>query len=272
MPIISTPFTRVSIDLIGPLSVSGCGHRWVLTLVDWTTRYPEAIALKGIETKEVAEALVSIFSRVGIPNELLTDKGTQFTSDLMSKIARLLSVEQLFMTPYHAMCNRKVERFNGTLKTMMKKMAAEKPKDWDRYIPTLLFAYREVPLESLGFSSFEMIYVRTVRGPMCILRELWTGEGQQEEQEELKTTYQYALEIRERPEDTCALAHAELKKTQVKQKKWYNNKARPKLLKLGDKALLLLSTEQNKLLMQWKGPYKVIKKSLREWLPAWYWW
>ena len=66
MPIISTPFTRVSVYLIGPLSVSGRGHRCVLTLVDWATRYPEAIALKGIETKEVAEALVSIFSRVGI--------------------------------------------------------------------------------------------------------------------------------------------------------------------------------------------------------------
>ena len=76
MPIISTPFTRVSIDLIGPFSVSGRGRRWVLTLVDWATRYPEAIALKGIETNEVAEALVSIFSQVEILNELLTDKGT----------------------------------------------------------------------------------------------------------------------------------------------------------------------------------------------------
>ena len=131
----------------------------------------------------------------------------------------------------------------------MKKMAAEKPKDWERYIPALLFAYREIPQESLGFSPFEMIYGLTVRGPMCILRELWTGEGQQEEQEELKTTYQYVLELRERLEDTCALAHAELKKAQVKQKKWYDKKARPKLLKPGDKALLLLPTEKNKLLM-----------------------
>ena len=95
---------------------------------------------------------------------------------------------------------------------------------------------------------------------MCILRELWTGEGQQEEQEKLKTTYQYVLELRERLEDTCTLAHAELKKAQVKQKKWYDKKTRPKLLKPGDKALLQLPTEKNKLLMQWKGPYKVIKK------------
>ena len=112
MPIISTPFTRVSIDLIGPSSVSGRGHRWVLTLVDWATRYPEAIALNGIETKEVAEALVSIFSRVEIPIELLTYKGTQFTSNLMSEIARLLSVEQLFTTPYHAMWPHATDKWN----------------------------------------------------------------------------------------------------------------------------------------------------------------
>ena len=256
MPITSVPFSRVAMDLIGPLPATRGHHRWILTLVDCATRYPEAVALKGIETIDIAEELVSIFSRVGVPKEILTDRGTQFTSDLMSEVARLLSLKQLFTTPYHAMCNGQCERFNGTLKSMLKKMSAENPRDWDRYIPALLFAYREVPQQSTGFSPFELLYGRTVRGPMSILRDIWTGEEQQEEE---RTTYQYVLELRERLEETCKLAHEELRKSQVKQKKRYDVGKRRKKLKPGDKVLLLLPTETSKLLMQWKGPFEVVR-------------
>ena len=81
----------------------------------------------------------------------------------MKEVSRLLSMKQLVTTPYHPMCNGLVERFNGTMKQMLKRMCAERPKDWDRYLPALLFAYREVPQESLGFSPFELLYGRTVR-------------------------------------------------------------------------------------------------------------
>ena len=154
--------------------------------MEYATRYPEAIPLPKIETERVAEALLEIFSRVGVPEEVLSDLGTQFTSDLMKEVGRLLSVKQLTTTPYHPMCNGLVEKFNGTLKRMLRRMCSERPKDWDRYIPALLFAYREAPQESLGFSPFELLYGRTVRGPLSILKELWTGNGLDEE---VKTTY-----------------------------------------------------------------------------------
>jgi transposase InsO family protein len=177
MPLIDTPFKRVAVDIVGPIHpVTERKNRYILTLVDYATRYPEAVALPTIETERVAEALVDIFSRVGVPEEILTDCGAQFTSDLMGEISRLLSIKQLNTTPYHPMCNGLVEKFNGTLKSMLRKMCAERPQDWDRYLNAVLFAYREVPQESLGFSPFELLYGRTVRGPMRILRELWTGE------------------------------------------------------------------------------------------------
>ena len=77
MPRIDVPFRRVATDLIGPLKpVTYNKNRYILTLVDYATRYPEAVPLASIDTETVAEALVSIFSRVGIPNEVLTDMGT----------------------------------------------------------------------------------------------------------------------------------------------------------------------------------------------------
>lgn len=79
------------------------GNRYILTLVDFATRYPEAVALKGIETEKVAEALIDIFCRIGIPKEMLTDQSTQFTSELMAETSRLLSFRQLTTKPYHLM-------------------------------------------------------------------------------------------------------------------------------------------------------------------------
>ena len=255
MPIMSEPFQRVAMDLIGPLTpVSKNGYRYVLTVVDYATRYPEAVPLKNIDTISVAEALLSIYSRVGFPREVLSDMGTQFVSDVMREINRLLSIKQLNTTPYHPIANGLVEKFNGTLKSMLRKMCCERPEDWDRYLPAVLFAYREVPQDSVGFSPFELLYGRTVRGPMTILKELWTQEIKDPE---VRSTYQYVLDLRERLETTCKLAQEALGQSQKRYKHYYDKKSRKRSYKVGDSVLLLLPTDHNKLTMQWKGPYKV---------------
>ena len=123
-----------------------------------------------------AEALLDIYSRVGIPEEVLTDQGTQFMSECMQEVSRLLSIKGLTSTPYHPICNGLVERWNGTLKSMLKRLCQDQPKQWHRLINPVLFAYREVPQESTGFSPFQLLYGRSVKGPGTILKELWTKE------------------------------------------------------------------------------------------------
>jgi len=92
-------------------------------------------------------------------------------------------------------------------------MCAEKPKDWDRYVGPLLFACRVVRQDSLGYSPFELLYGRTVRGSMSILRELMTHEVAEPE---VKTTYEYVLDLKDRLQSTCELAQAELQKSQTR--------------------------------------------------------
>ena len=257
MPLIDTPFKRVAVDLVGPIEpMTDRKNRYILVMVDYATRYPEAIALPGIETERVAEALVDMFSRLGIPEEMLTDMGSQFTSEMMAEVSRLLSLRQLTTTPYHSICNGLVEKFNGTLKQMLKRMCCERPKDWDKYVNAALFAYREVPQESLGFSPFELLYGRTVRGPLSILKELWAGE---ETEGEIKSTYQYVIDLRERLEETCKMAQEQLSKAKLRQKKYYNKRSRVRKFKEGEKVLVLLPENHNKLLLRWKGPFEVTK-------------
>ena len=257
MPIIDTVFKRCVVDLIGPLPCSERGHRYILTLVDCASRYPECIALKQIDTCSVAEALLSIFSRMGAPSELLSDNGSQFTGEMMKEVGRLLSIKQLFSTPYHSQNCGLVERYNGVIKQMLRKMCAEKVKDWDRYLDPLMFAYREVSNESTGFSPFEMIYGRPVRGSMAILKELWTKDIAEPE---AKTTYEYVVDLRNRLQETCHLAQENLQRAADKYKRHFDKHAKPRKFDPGDKVLLLLPTESNKLKMQWKGPFQVLKR------------
>ena len=73
---------------------------------------------------------------------------------------------------------------------MLTRMCAEQPRDWDKYIDPLLFAYREAPQERLGFSPFELLYGWPVRGPMQKLKQLWSKEIKDTE---IRNTYQYVL-------------------------------------------------------------------------------
>ena len=257
MPIITEPFCRVGIDLVGPITPpSSSGNRYILCVVDYATRYPEAVALPGISTVQVAEALCKVFSRTGIPKEILSDQGSQFVSDVMREVYRLLSINHMVSSPYHPQTNGLVEKFNGTLKAMVKRLCLERPSDWDRYLEPALFAYREVKQDSLGFSPFELIYGRTVRGPMAILRELWSKDLPDEE---LQNTYQYVFELRNRMEETCKLVQESLADSQVKAKKHFDRKAKKRKLNVGDKVLILLPTDSHKMLMTWKGPYTVVE-------------
>eukprot|EP00731_Ephydatia_muelleri_P034076 Em0046g19a len=133
----------------------------------------QCLPMKAIDAEHIAEELVKIFARVGIPEEILTDQGSNFTSQLLAEIYQLLHVHPIRTTPYHPQTDGLVERFNKTLKEMLRKVAADDGANWDKWVPYLLFAYREVPQDSTGFSPFELLYGRAVRGPLDILKESW---------------------------------------------------------------------------------------------------
>ena len=216
IPLIDQPFNRVAIDQVEPKApASDKGHRHILTLVDYATRYPEAVPLKNIDTETVAEALLDMYSRVGVPEEVLSNLGTQFTSDCMKEISRVLSIRRLTTSPCHTACNGLVKKFNGTLKRMLRRLCHEQPRQWHRFINPFLFAHREARQEATGFSPFELLYQRTVRGPVQILKELWSEE---EEVSEVTTSYQCVLELRERLDEAMKLAQAKLERNQGRNK------------------------------------------------------
>ena len=245
LPIMDEPFIRIAMDIVGPLPRSSSGKRYIL---DYATHYPEAVALRTIDANDVAEELLAL-SRVGVPQEILTDQGTNFTSQLISEVYRLLHIKPIRTTPYHP----QTERFNGTLKAMLKKTAAEEGRDWDRLLLYLLFAYREVPQASTGFSPFELLYGRNVRGPLDILKESWEASRKSTE-----SVVSYVLMIQERLAKLRDSVQENLKNAQATQKEWYDRHAQNQP---GDQVLVLLPTSTNKLLAEWRGLYSIVRKT-----------
>ena len=115
LPIIGVPFERIAMDIVGPLVKTARGHRYILVVVDYATRYPKAIPLWAAVSKVIARELFHLFSRVGIPNEILTDQGTEFMSRLMKELCTLLQIKQRWTAVFHLQMDGLVECFNKTL-------------------------------------------------------------------------------------------------------------------------------------------------------------
>jgi hypothetical protein len=153
------------------------------------------------------------------------------------------------------MSNGLCEKFNGVLKIMLGAYAKSQPAKWDEYIPHILFAYREVPSESTGISPFELLYGRHIRGPLALLKEEWEEPSTCE-----NSVLSYLLETRETMSSMSELAQVNETKAKQKQKAYYDKKARNREFEIGQKVLVLLSTQTSKLLASWKGPFTITDK------------
>jgi len=80
------PFKRIVIDIVGPLPRSQSGNHYILVICDYATRYPEEVAIKSIDAGRIAEELIKLFAMVGVPEEILTDQGSNFTSSLLAEL------------------------------------------------------------------------------------------------------------------------------------------------------------------------------------------
>jgi len=125
----------------------------------------------------------------------------------------------------------------------LKKLVSKEGKDWDRLLPYVLFVY-----PTTGFSPFELLYDKEVRGPLDMLKEEWKVSEKSD-----KSVLSYILQVRERIEEMSELVSENVKGAQ---KLWYDQNARDRERVL-EEVLVMLPTTTNKLFAQYQGPYSV---------------
>ncbi|KAM7312087.1 uncharacterized protein ISCGN_008992 [Ixodes scapularis] len=253
VPIISEPFRRVVIDVVGPLPATKAGYHYALTVMCAATKFPEAVPMKEQSSVEVVNALLSIFARVGFPQEVQSDQGSVFTSALTSGFLERCGIKAIHSSVYHPQSNS-VERCHSVMKRVLRALTYESGNEWDACLPAMLFALRSVTHEATGFSPAELVYGRCLRTPLRLLRETWETKGSD------LSVVQYILDLLERFRSTREVAEINMREAQSRAKRYYDRNARVREYRAGDQVLLLRPSRQNKLQVQWEGPCKVTQK------------
>lgn len=162
-------FDHVHVDLVGPLPQSQ-GFTHLLTVVDRTTRWPEAVPLGSTTAVTVARAFLSTWvSRFGPPADITSDRGPQFVSELWSAMADGLGVKVHRTTAYHPQANGMCERFHPSLKAALR--ASLTGGDRVDRLPWVLLGLCSAVKEDLGVSPAELVLGQPLRVPREFLPE-----------------------------------------------------------------------------------------------------
>merc|ERR1712020_624705 len=162
-------FDHVHVDLVGPLPESQ-GFKYLLTIIDRFTRWPEVVPIKDIEARTVAKAYVQNWvARFGVPSQMTSDRGTQFVSELWTAMSNLLGTDLHPTTAYHPQANGMIERLHRTLKAALK--ARLSGPNWVDELPWVLLGLRTTPKEDLNASPADLVYGAPLTVPGDFIQE-----------------------------------------------------------------------------------------------------
>ena len=255
---VSRPFQVLGVDIMD-LPKSSSGNKHVLVFQDYFTKWPMVYAIPDQKTHRIVDILVKeIVPTVGVPESLLSDRGTNLLSHLMTDVCKALGITKLNTTAYHPQCDGLVERFNRTLKSMLRKHASRYGNEWDQHLYGVLWAYRNTPHETTGEKPSFLLYGRDLRSPV-------EAELLSPEQHPLMTTEDYREELLQTLASSRQLAETAIRKAQRRYKGQFDRRAQQRHYKVGDWVMVKFPQEEQgkmrKLSHPWHGPYRVIERN-----------
>ena len=253
---VSRPFQILGIDVMD-LPQTERGNKHVLVIQDFLTKWPWVFPIPDQKTTRIVEILVQeIIPMCGVPEALLSDRGTNLLSFLMKDVCECLGIEKLNTTAYHPQCDGLTERFNRTLKTMLRKHAGHYGLQWDQYLHGVVWAYRNTPHESTSEKPSYLLFGRDCRFP--VEAALLPAE----EVEEMEVS-DYRKELTQLLAKSREQAMQSIQSAQKKYQRQYDkiNKSVEMKYSVGDWVIIRFPQEESgrlrKLSRPWHGPYRV---------------
>ena len=155
------PWKRLHVDFAGPF----CNSMWLI-VVDAQSKWPEVIQMTSTTANRTVEVLRSLFSRFGIPQQLVSDNGPQFVSEEYKQFCEQNGIRRILVAPYHPSSNGEAERFVQTFKAAMRKAD---PKKIQLSLTQFLLRYRTTPHPATGKTPAELIFGRQIRTRLDLL-------------------------------------------------------------------------------------------------------
>ena len=167
---VGSPMQLVAVDILGPLPESRAGNSYVLVAADYFTRWVEAYPIPNQEAITVARKLTDeLFCRFSLPEQLHSDQGRQFESEILTHLCKFLHIDKTRTTPYHPQSDGLVERFNRTLIQMLSTCIEDHPFEWEDHIHKVCMAYNSSKQATTGYSPFYLMFGREARLPVDIM-------------------------------------------------------------------------------------------------------
>ena len=210
IPVGAKPFEMVGVDVL-QLPESYHGSKYGIVFMDYFSKWPEVAAVPNQTAETVARLIEFVFTRHGAPRYLLSDRGSNFLSDLLIEVCHLIGTKKINTSGYHAQTDGLVERFNRTLIGMLSKWVDKKGRDWDQQLPYVLWAYRVSPHNSTGESPFFLLHGSDPRLPTELALESPSSPYRVDLED-------YVTELVTGLSDAWALSKAQVEKAQQGQK------------------------------------------------------
>ena len=253
---VNRPFQVLGVDIMD-LPVTESGNKHVVVFQDYFSEWPLVYAVRDQKAIRLVELLTKeVIPLFGVPEALLSDRGTNLLSHLMSDVCARLGIMKLNTTAYHPECDGMDERFNQTLKAMLRKHVSRFGTQWDKYLSGVLWAYRNTPHDTTGEKPSYLLFGLDCRSPTEA--ELtppteWSPISVTDYREELFLSLSSARQ----------LAVETIQEAQRKYKAYYDQKAKADRFRLGEWILIKFpheeSGKQRKLSRPWHGPYRIMK-------------
>ena len=176
LPLADRPGVRVHADLFGPIKASGTGKHYLLVITDAWSKYAEVAALQNKDAETVGNAIFDVWiCRYGCPEQLVTDRGTDFSSQVGEVLYKRLGIKHSLTAAFHPQCNSAAESFNREIiKYMTCMLEEETTLDWEKYLPAMRISYNTATHKTLMTSPFWLTFMHEPNLPFFDLQQRQT--------------------------------------------------------------------------------------------------
>nr|AAV43845.1 putative polyprotein [Oryza sativa Japonica Group] len=256
---LSWPFADWGLDILRPFIRAPGGFEYLYVAIDKFTKWPEAYPVIKIDKHSALKFIRGITARFGVPNRIITDNGTQFTSELFGDYCEDMGIKLCFASPAHPRSNGQVERANAEilkgLKTKTFNILKKHGDSWIEELPAVLWANRTTPSRATGETPFFLVYgAEAVLPSEVTLRSPRATMYCEADQDQLRRDDLDYLEERRRRAAIRAARY------QQSLRRYHQRHVRARSLCVDDLVLRRVQTRAglSKLSPMWEGPYRVI--------------